>query len=87
MEERLDETTTINPFQAYLDRYHLSVLEVSLVSRVRYSTVWNILHDKPVRPDHAALVRRGLKLLTGVAYTAPIAQLTDYPSKETHHAR
>lgn len=87
MKGRLDVTNTVNPLQAYLDHYHLSALEVSIASRVRYLTVWNILHDKPVRAEHAALVRRGLKLLTGVAYTAPIAHLTDQPSRRSHYAR
>ena len=60
-------------FQAYLDRYHLHPLDVSLASGVRYLTIWNMQHGNPVNKRHALQVREGLRRLTGVPFTAPVA--------------
>lgn len=69
-------------FQTYLGMHHLNPLDVALTSGVRYTTVWNIAHNIPIRPAHAALVRAGLQRLTGVAYTVPIA-LLPLPDKQS----
>jgi hypothetical protein len=69
-------------FQSYLQAYQLSLLDVALASQVRYLTVWNIVHQVPVRVRHAAQVRVGLHRLTGVAYTAPIALIAG-PSEQS----
>ncbi len=60
-------------FQAYLDRYHLHPLDVSLASGVRYLTIWNMQHGNPVTRAHALQVREGLRRLTGVPFTVPLA--------------
>ena len=62
-------------FQAYLQQHQLNPLDVALASGVRYATVWNIAHHRPVRPAHAALVRAELQRLTGVPYTTAMALL------------
>jgi hypothetical protein len=72
MIEEQPQQTAQNPLRAYLEKYHLAPLDVSIVSQVRYSTIWNILHNKPIKPAHAALVRRGLQRLTGIPYREPI---------------
>ncbi len=84
------QQTSINTvFQAYLTHYHLSPLDVSIVSQARYSTVWNILHNKPVKPAHTDLVRAGLQRMTGIPYTAPIEHLPQTEQKQgaLHHAQ
>jgi hypothetical protein len=71
------QQTSINTvFYTYLTHHHITPLDVSIVSQVRYSTVWNILHNKPVKPAHAGLVRAGLQRMTGIPYTAPIEHAT-----------
>ena len=42
-------------FQAYLKFHNLTLLNVALVSGVRYASVWNIAHNIPVQAVHAAL--------------------------------
>jgi hypothetical protein len=59
-------------FRAYVQHYHLSPVDVALVARVRYLTLWKIAQGIPVRAAHAASVRMALHKLTGVPYTAPI---------------
>jgi hypothetical protein len=86
MEQRQISINTV--FQAYLTHHHLTPLEVSITSQVRYSTVWNILHNKPIKPAHAALVRRGLQRMTGIPYTAPIERLPQEEQRgAVHHAK
>lgn len=69
-------------FREYLQRYHLHPLDVALASRVRYLTVWNVEHGKPVKREHAARLRRGLRQLTGVPFTAPLALLDAMPAQQ-----
>jgi hypothetical protein len=69
MLEHANENTA---FQAYLTQYKLQSLDVAIHAQVRYVTVWNILRNKPITAEHAALVRAGLQRQTGVAYTGPI---------------
>lgn len=59
-------------FCQYIQRYALSPLDIALIARVRYVTVWNIAHGIPVKSAHASSVRWGLHQLTGVPYTASI---------------
>lgn len=59
-------------FCQYLHDFELSPLDVALAARVRYSSVWNIMHGIPVTQAHANQVRWGLQQITGVRYTAPI---------------
>src|SRR5579859_2524693 len=60
-------------FQHYLKTHHLEPLAVARVSGVRYLTIWNVQQGKPIRREHALLIRRGLQKLTGLAYVATIA--------------
>lgn len=69
-------------FRDYLQRYHLHPLDVALASNVRYLTVWNAEHGKPVQREHAARLRRGLRQLTGVPFTAPLVLLNTMPEQQ-----
>ncbi|HLZ59040.1 MAG TPA: hypothetical protein VKR06_19020 [Ktedonosporobacter sp.] len=60
-------------FQGYLRAHRLDPLTVARVSGVRYLTIWNIQQGKPIRKEHAHIVRRGLHRLTGEVYAAGIA--------------
>jgi hypothetical protein len=64
-----------NAFHAYLVRYRLTWMDVARASGVRCLTVWSLDQGRPVAPLHAARVRRGLYLLTGVPSTGPLATL------------
>jgi hypothetical protein len=69
-------------FHAYLTRFRLTWVDVARASGVRCLTVWSIDHGRPVLPEQATRVRRGLYVLTGVPYTGPIATL---PTPEPPH--
>ncbi len=60
-------------FRLHLSAHHLTSLDVARLSGVRYATTWRIEQNKPIRPEHAALVRAALRRATGVAYMGPIA--------------
>src|SRR5579859_5651715 len=64
-------------FQGYLKTHRLDPRQVATASGVRYLTVWNIQHGKPVRKEHSLFVRQGLHKMTGTAYTAPITTLPE----------
>jgi hypothetical protein len=66
-------------FNAYCVAHHLQALDISLRAKVRYFTVWNILHGIPVQGEHAALVRQALYKMTGVVYREPIHVYPDAP--------
>lgn len=74
-----------NDFLMYMKTYRLELLDVSLAAGVRYLTVWNLAHGRPVTEVHAALVRKGLFQLTGVAYTASIALVSEPALLAEHH--
>ncbi len=59
-------------FRMYLSAHHLSSLDVARMAGVRYFRVWNIEQNIPICSKHVALVRAGLRKMTGVAYTGPI---------------
>ena len=59
-------------FHNYLARHRLTWVEVARASGVPVLTVWSIDHGLIVESTQAALVRRGLDQLTGIAYTGPI---------------
>ena len=67
-------------FRMYLSAHHLSSLDVARMAGVRYFRVWNIEQNIPIRSKHAALVRAGLRQMTGVAYTGPIVVHPDAQS-------
>ena len=69
--------TTAVAFNSYIDRHSLDPITISVISQVRYLTIWNIQHGKPVTRTHAARVRQGVQQLTGVPYTGPIHMLVD----------
>jgi hypothetical protein len=65
----------LNPsFLAYLERFHLSLLEVAHISEVRLPTVWRITHSLPTSEgeyafdrlerlqQHVSLVTKGITL-------------------------
>jgi hypothetical protein len=55
---------------------------------VRCLTVWLLDQGRPVAPLHAARVRRGLYLLTGVPSTGPLATLpTQEPPRRRRGSR
>ncbi len=62
-------------FHTYLVRYRLTWMDVARASGVRCLTVWSIDQGRPVLPEQATRVRRGLYLLTGVPYSGPLATL------------
>jgi len=55
-------------FHRYLARYKLTWVEVARASGVPVLTVWSIDHGLTVESTQAALVRGGLKKLTGEAF-------------------
>ncbi len=64
-------------FRAYLQQYELHPLDVSITSKVRYLSVWNLFKGKPITADHAVRVRLGLYTMTSVPYTAPMLLLAE----------
>lgn len=66
-------------FNAYCVAHHLQALDISLRAKVRYLTVWNILHGLPIQGERAALVRQALFKMTGVLYREPIYVYPDAP--------
>ncbi|MGH2478305.1 MAG: hypothetical protein ACRDHW_01415 [Ktedonobacteraceae bacterium] len=60
-------------FRAYLQRYGLSILDVSLVARVRLLVVWKVTRGQPIRAEQASLIRAALFRLTGTPFRARIA--------------
>ncbi|QBD81178.1 hypothetical protein EPA93_36475 [Ktedonosporobacter rubrisoli] len=70
-------------FRAYLKRYKLSSLDVSLVARVRYLTIWNIENGHPIGALQAQQVHAGLQRLTGIPYLASIATHTQDVSRRS----
>ena len=63
-------------FQAFLERYGLTLLDVAMAGGIRLLTVWKVAHDLPISPLQAASVRAGLARLTGECYRGGI---TVYP--------
>ena len=59
-------------FRAYLQRYGLSILDVSLVARVRLLVVWKMTRGQPIRAAQASLVRAAIFRLTGTPFRARI---------------
>ena len=66
----------------YLQHYEVEPLNASIVSKVRFLTVWKMQHGLPVAQEQADKVRQGLQRLTGVPYTGPIYVL---PQAEQSH--
>lgn len=60
-------------FRAYLKRYNLHPLTVSLASHVRYFTIWKMEQGMPIAPEDVSGVRAGLLTLTGIPFLAPLA--------------
>ncbi len=73
----IDAARSAAAFRAYLQQYELHPLDVSITSKVRYLSVWNLIKGKPITADHAARVRLGLYIMTSVPYTAPILLLAE----------
>lgn len=71
----------MNPFQYFLDLHQIEPLRLSIIARVRYLTVWNALHGKPITEEHAANIRVALRSLTGTSYTGTL-QTIKHPSLE-----
>jgi len=48
-------------FANYLTAYQLDPLHVAVTAKVRYLTIWNMQHGKPIQKHHAVQVRNGLQ--------------------------
>jgi len=66
-------------FQSYLQRHHLTLLDVSLASGVRYLTVWKIAQNQPVRHEYVEIVLRVLQRLTGEPFRGYLPSLVAAP--------
>ncbi len=73
----IDAARSAAVFRAYVQQYELHPLDVSITSKVRYLSVWNLFKGKPITADHAARVRLGLYTMTSVPYIAPILLLAE----------
>ena len=74
-------------YRAYAQRFELSLLDVSVVARVRFMTVWRVAQGLPIGEAHAQAVRAALWRLTGVPYTGEIASLPDPIAARTRPAQ
>jgi hypothetical protein len=62
----------MNALAYYLQVHHIEPLQLALAAGVRYLTVWNALHSRPITSEHAAKIRVALHSLTGIAYAGII---------------
>lgn len=62
----------MNALTYYLQAHQIEPLQLAMVAGVRYLTVWNALHGRPITSDHAAKIRTALHSLTGIAYAGTI---------------
>lgn len=66
-------------FQSYLQRHHLTLLDVAQASGVRYLTTWKIAQNQPVRCETVDIVRNALQRLTGEPFRGYLPYLTVSP--------
>ncbi|HZS78580.1 MAG TPA: hypothetical protein VFA41_18360 [Ktedonobacteraceae bacterium] len=66
-------------FHSYLQRHHLTLLDVSLASGVRYLTIWKIAQNQPVRRETVEIVRSVLQRLTGEPFREYLPYLVTTP--------
>jgi hypothetical protein len=62
----------MNALAYYLQVHQIEPLQLAMVAGVRYLTIWNALHGRPITSEHAAKIRVALHSLTGIAYAGTI---------------
>ncbi len=80
----------MHPFEAYLKRYQLNALTLSLVAEVRYLTVYNAMKGLPIPSERAQRIRHAVLHMSGVPFTGafvltgpePCNQLPTIPIKK-----
>jgi hypothetical protein len=59
----------MHPFEAYLQRYQLNALTLSIVAAVRYLTVYNAMKGIPIPSERAQRIRHAVLGMSGVPFT------------------
>jgi hypothetical protein len=65
----------------YVQEHAIEPLQLALVARVRYLTIYNAINGKPISYTCAQKIRVALHVLTGVAY-AGLLPVIDDPIEE-----
>lgn len=59
----------MHPFEEYLQQHKVEALQVAVIGKVRYMTVYNAMKGIPMSLEHAQQIRRAVLRMTQVAYT------------------
>ena len=62
----------MNDFERYLRQYAIDPVTLSVVAKVRYSTVYNAEKGNPIMLDNAQKLKQALLRLTGIPYTGSL---------------
>jgi hypothetical protein len=62
----------MNEFERYLQQYEIDPVTLSVVAKVRYSTVYNAENGTPIMLENAQKIKQALLRLTGIPYTGSI---------------
>ena len=76
----------MNALAYYLQVHQIEPLQLAMVAGVRYLTVWNVLHGRPITAEHAAKIRIALHSLTGIAYMGTLLTIQE-PALEEQASR
>lgn len=56
-------------FEEYLKAHNLEALQVSVIGKVRYMTIYNAMKGFPISLEHARQIRQAVFSITRVPYT------------------
>jgi hypothetical protein len=67
----------MNDFERYLQQHEIDPVTLSVVAKVRYSTIYNAKRGDPITPENAQKVKQALLRLTGIPYAGSLVLLVE----------
>ncbi len=67
----------MNDFERYLQQYQIDPVTLSVVAKVRYSTIYNAEKGNPIMLENARRIKQALLRLTGTPYTGPLVLIEE----------
>jgi hypothetical protein len=67
--EREDGRTFLSNFAQFLKENRIDPFALAKVANLRYPTIWNAIHDKPITEEHAIRLCIALTCITKAVYS------------------